>query len=71
VRSGRSNLEIVNAFRERLRDLAGFAEVPEPIPLRNSKGAEVHYLFFASQNKTGAKLARRILTSYARHGAED
>jgi hypothetical protein len=45
--------------------VAGFEEVPEPIPMRNSKNATVYYLFFASHNKTGAKIARHLLERYA------
>jgi three-Cys-motif partner protein len=65
----RGNTEVVKAFRERLRSVAGFAEVPEPIPMRNSKNATVYYLFFASHNKTGAKIARHLLERYATHGS--
>lgn len=63
------NTQVVKAFRERLRNVAGFAEVPEPIPMRNSKNATVYYLFFASHNKTGAKIARYLLRRYATYGS--
>lgn len=63
----RGNADVVKAFRERLRTVAGFEEVPEPIPMRNSKNATVYYLFFASHNKTGAKIARHLLGRYATH----
>ncbi|HVV50538.1 MAG TPA: three-Cys-motif partner protein TcmP [Polyangia bacterium] len=59
------NPEVVAAFRERLQNVAGFEEVPEPIPMRNKKNATVYYLFFASHNKTGAKIARHLLKRYA------
>lgn len=59
------NADVVEAFRERLRTVAGFAEVPEPIPMRNSRNATVYYLFFASHNKNGAKIARYLLRKYA------
>jgi three-Cys-motif partner protein len=68
VKAG-GNADVVKAFRERLRTVAGFAEVPEPIPMRNSKNATVYYLFFASHNKTGAKIARYLLRRYATYGA--
>jgi three-Cys-motif partner protein len=42
------NKAIANAFRKRLKEVAGFKSVPEPVPMRNSKGATVYYLFFAS-----------------------
>jgi three-Cys-motif partner protein len=61
------NEQIAAAFRSRLREVAGFQHVPEPIPMRNSKNATVYYLFFASQNETGARIARHILKGYAEH----
>lgn len=66
LKSG-GNKQIVDAFRSRLREVAGFKEVPEPIPMRNSKNATVYYLFFASHSATGAKIARHILRTYIDH----
>lgn len=63
VKSG-GNREIVTSFRRRLREVAGFQEVPEPIPMRNSKNAIVYYLFFASQNAIGARIARHLFQKY-------
>jgi three-Cys-motif partner protein len=63
------NVSIVKAFRERLRDVAGFKNVPEPMPMRNKIGAVVYYLFFASQNKTGNDIVRDIFKSYQTRGA--
>src|SRR5690349_4327360 len=37
-----SNEAIVAAFRKRLRDVAGFGYVPEPLPMRNSRNAVVY-----------------------------
>jgi three-Cys-motif partner protein len=42
------NETIAEAFRCRLHAVAGFASVPKPIPMRNSNGAIVYYLFFAA-----------------------
>ncbi len=56
------------AFRERLRKVAGFACVPEAVPMRNSSGAIVYYLFFASPNKTGAKIVKEIFDKYRDKG---
>jgi len=69
VKAG-GNREVVNAFRERLRKVAGFKEVPEPIPMRNSKNATVYYLFFASHNKTAAKIARHVMKNYENYGGQ-
>lgn len=63
LKSG-GNEEIVRAFRKRLQDVAGFTEVPQPIPMRNSRNATVYYLFFASHNKIGGKIAGDILRKY-------
>ncbi|MEW6667762.1 MAG: three-Cys-motif partner protein TcmP [Thermodesulfobacteriota bacterium] len=63
-----TNVEVANAFRKRLRDVAGFTYVPEPLPMRNSKGAVIYYLFFASPNKTGAKIVQSIFDKYRQRG---
>jgi three-Cys-motif partner protein len=63
------NLHTVEAYRERLKTVAGFKFVPEPMPMRNSKGAVVYYLFFASQNATGKKIVESIFKKYANSGA--
>jgi hypothetical protein len=55
-----SNEAIVRAFRNRLNAVAGFAYVPDPIPITNSRSATIYYLFFASPNKTGRSGAHRV-----------
>ena len=37
---------IVEAFQQRLKDVAGFEFVPKPLPMRNSNNAVVYYFFF-------------------------
>ena len=59
---------VTKAFRERLKKVAGFAYVPEPIPMRNSNGVVVYYLFFASPNKIGAKIVKNIYDKYRNRG---
>ena len=58
------NEAVAEAFRQRLKDVAGFKYVPSPIPMRNSRGSTVYYLFFASPNETGAKIVRDVFTKY-------
>lgn len=58
------NEAIAEAFRARLRDAAGFEYVPAPMPMRNTKGAVVYYLFFASPNKTGEGIVKEIFETY-------
>jgi len=54
----------VKAFRERLKKVAGFKFVPEPLAMRNSRNAVVYYLFFASRNSTGGKIVEEIFGKY-------
>jgi three-Cys-motif partner protein len=63
------NAQVVGAYRERLKKVAGFKYVPEPMPMRNTKGAVVYYLFFASQNATGKKIVESIFHKYKTKGA--
>lgn len=63
------NDRVVEAYRERLRTVAGFKFVPEPMPMRNTKGAIVYYLFFASQNDTGRRIVESIFHKYKTKGA--
>ena len=69
MESKSSNEVLAEAFRNRLKDVAGFAYVPAPIPMRNTSGATVYYLFFASPNKTGAKIVTDIFNTYRNKGA--
>ncbi len=62
------NREVAIAYQIRLRNVAGFRYVPEPVPMRNSRGAVVYYLFFASHNKTGGRIAADIFRKYREQG---
>ena len=59
---------IVEAFRERLKMVAGFERVPSPLPMKNSRGAVVYYLFFAAQEHLAEKIARDIFDRSAIRG---
>ncbi len=61
------NEVIAEAFRRRLKEAAGFSNVPEPLAMENSKGAILYYLFFASQNSTAEKIAREIFSKYRKN----
>ncbi|MCS6954571.1 MAG: three-Cys-motif partner protein TcmP [Bryobacteraceae bacterium] len=63
-----TNEQLVQAYRERLLQVAGFGYVPEPLPMRNSKGATVYYLFFASRKATGEKIVEDIFAKYRDRG---
>lgn len=59
-----SNDAIVLAFRERLKKIAGFQHVPDPLPMRNKMNAVVYYLFFASQKPVAEKIINEIFAKY-------
>ena len=59
---------IAEPFRVRLQDVAGFQYVPAPMPMRNTRGAVVYYLFFASPNKMGEKIINDIFEKYKDRG---
>lgn len=63
-----TNEQVVKAYQKRLHEVAGFKYVVDPVPLRNTNGATVYYLFFASNNETGAKIARSIFNSHRNKG---
>lgn len=58
------NEDIAEAFRERLKKNAGFACVPQPLPMRNTKGVVVYYLYFASQKPVAAGIVDDIFAAY-------
>lgn len=64
-----TNEDIAEAFRDRLKTAAGFAYVPSPIPMRNSRGAVVYYLYFATPKAVAADIANDIFDKYRNKGA--
>jgi three-Cys-motif partner protein len=64
-----TNEDIAEAFRERLKRVAGFAHVPKPIPMRNQNGAVIYYLYFASPKAVAAGIVEDIFAKYANRGA--
>jgi len=58
------NRTIALEFREHLQKGAGFAYVSQPLPMRNSKGAIVYYLFFASQQQVANNIIKYIFDKY-------
>lgn len=59
-----SNDVIVKAFQQRLKTVAGFEFVPDPLPMRNSNNAVVYYLFFASQKPVAKKIIDDIFNRH-------
>ena len=64
VESGR----LAEAFRDRLRTVAGFRHVPEPVLLRNTKNAPMFYLFFAAHNPIAGHIVSGIFKKYRSPG---
>jgi three-Cys-motif partner protein len=58
------NDAIVRSFRDRLKKIAGFSVVPEPLPMKNSNNAVVYYLFFASQKPVAQKIIDDIFAKF-------
>lgn len=65
-----TNKTIVEAYRNRLKDVAGFKYVPEPMPMRNSRGSVIYYLYFASPNATANNIVNDIFQKYRKLGGE-
>ena len=59
------NETVAEGFRKRLQEVAGFKHVPSPLPMRNSKGAIVYYLFFASQKPVAKEIIQDIFKKHA------
>lgn len=62
------NWEVAAAFQKRLKEIAGFQYVPEPLPMTITSGAVVYYLFFASQNSVANTIATAIFKKHRRLG---
>jgi three-Cys-motif partner protein len=62
------NEAVAEAFRERLCVTAGFSNVPPPMPMRNSMGATVYYLYFASQKPVAQNIVNHVFDKYRYRG---
>lgn len=58
------NEDVANAFRKRLKEVAGFAYVSQPLPMRNSNDAVIYYLFHASQKPVAGNIMKYIFDDY-------
>lgn len=59
------NEAVAEAFRSRLKNMAGFKNVPNPMAMRNTQNAIVYYLFFASQKLVAEDIVIDIFNKYA------
>lgn len=65
-----NNETIVSAFQKRLKKVAGFKYVPDPMPMRNSNNAVVYYLFFASHKPAAQDIVMDIFEKYRNKGVD-
>jgi len=59
-----TNAAFARAFKTRLQKVAGFKNVLDPMPMRNTIGRVVYYLFFASANDTANKIVKSIFKKH-------
>ena len=59
-----TNQELAKAFQERLKHIAGFEFVPNPMAMRNTRGAILYYLFFASHKPVATKIIHHIFDKH-------
>jgi len=60
------NIDVVNAYRERLRNVAGFNHVSNPLPFRNRRGNVLYYLVLASHNETAVRIMNGMIRARER-----
>lgn len=64
-----SNEAMAEAFRKRLKEGAGFSNVPKPIAMRNTQNAVVYYLYFASHKPVAEDIVQDVFAKYCDRGA--
>ena len=62
------NVTIIEAYRERLKKVAGFNYVSKPLPMYNSRKSTIYYLLFASQKMVAYKIINDIYKKYQNFG---
>lgn len=63
------NDPIVDAYQKRLKTVAGFKYVPDPVPMKNEQGAIVYYLFFAAHKPAAAGIVGNVFEKYRARAA--
>ena len=59
---------VAEAFRRRLKEVAAFGHVPQPVLMRNRKRGPLYYLYFAAHKPVAAKIVRDIFNKYRKLG---
>jgi three-Cys-motif partner protein len=60
----RGNETLKDGFIHRLKNIATFSYVPEPILMRNKQGGPLYFLFFASHKPVAQSIARDIFDKW-------
>ena len=63
-----SNKVVAEASPRAVEESSGFADVPELLPMTNSKNAVLYYLFFAAKHRAAANIAADIFKRARRGG---
>lgn len=64
IKEKAQNETIAKAYQQRLKEVAGFKYVPEPIAMKNSQNAIIYYLFFASSKPVASDIVKSIFDKY-------
>jgi three-Cys-motif partner protein len=60
-----NNDTVAEAFRQRLITVAGFKNVPKPVPMKNNQNSIIYYLYFASQKPVAMNIVKSIFKKYS------
>jgi three-Cys-motif partner protein len=64
MKEKQDNETVLNAYLKRLKNIAGYKNVPKPLAMKNSNNAVIYYLVFASQNKVANHIIEDIFKKY-------
>ncbi|HUL32529.1 MAG TPA: three-Cys-motif partner protein TcmP, partial [Candidatus Eisenbacteria bacterium] len=64
IKRDEGNEILKRGFQERLKQVAGFSFVPEPILMKNKMGGHLYFLFFASHKPVAQGIAEGILRKW-------
>lgn len=62
------NEHVMQVFRSRLKKIAGFKHVSDPLAMRNEKGSTIYYLLFASHKPVATHIVNAIFKKYRNKG---
>ena len=65
IKRDEGNEILKRGFQKRLKQVAGFSFVPEPILMKNKVGGHLYFLFFASHKPVAQGIAEDILRKWS------